>query len=234
MKFAPQFPRDMSGQYSIMLKEHSKNTGEHVIFRVHNLHIICLVLLISFYLHAEPRLPQSQENNIISYDAGSTLLWGVGATLVPLTYIFLPVTYARKLSDSWAFSQFTMYRFEHYDNPKNTWHKFHELFVLPGIRYSFDGQFAQGLYLSMHLGGGFGLGPNLKFASLNAHSEFGYNFPTIYKNAFLSLNFGLLSHFIVMSTKPHHRSYSWSESNFIGKISHLLTPLGFVNIGVSF
>lgn len=197
--------------------------------------VLFLIIFGATNLYSEQNSSNSDEKkNTISYNAGSTLLWGVGATAVPLTYIFVPITYTRKINNSWSFAQFLMYRFEHYENPSNTWHNFHELFALPGVRYSFSGEYEKGLFLSAHLGAGFGLGPNLKFASLNAYSEIGYIFPNIYKDLYISLNVGLLYSYILSSSAPDHPAYSWSKSNFIAKLSHILTPLGVASIGWKF
>ena len=195
---------------------------------------ILFAILQSTSLSSEPDSSDKEANNSLSYNAGSTLLWGVGGTFVPLTYIFIPITYTRKINNAWSFAQFLLYRHEHYNSPTNSWHKFHELFVLPGARYSFSGEYEKGLYLSMHIGGGLGIGPNLNFTSLNVYPEIGYIFSNIYKDLYISLNLGFLYSYILSSSSPNHPAYSWSDNNIIGIMSHVLTPIGVASIGLKF
>jgi hypothetical protein len=197
-------------------------------------YVIFSFSLLSARLNAEAHALTEEKENTISYNVGSTLLWGIGATFVPLTYIFIPITYTRKINSSWSFAQFLLYRFEHYTNPSMDWHKFHEIFILPGLRYNFSQEYENGLYLSVHVGGGLGVGPNLSFKSLNAYSEIGYIIPNIYKDLYCSINLGFLYSHILSSSSPNHPSYSWSKSNLIAKLSHIITPIGMVSVGLKF
>ena len=101
-----------------------------------------------------------------AYNFSSTILWQLGATTLaanPLVYYFFPFTYTRAISNRIAYSQFIMYRYEHYknissENPYSLWRRFHEIYILPGLR--FKPKYNQhGKYVAFYAGFGRGIGP---------------------------------------------------------------------------
>ena len=123
-----------------------------------------------------------------------------------------------------------MYRYENYKHlPESIWHTFHEIYILSGLRFSPNTNY--GTYFAFYAGFGGGKGPNLEIRTMNFMLEIGYVAKPFYKQLFLSFNFALLF------SGPLHQDpvrYTWDQFSVIGVMSHMITPLFGLNIGLEF
>ena len=196
--------------------------------------LLLFLLLIPF----DNALAQPKKNSITCHGTAAAL-WGLGAATLaakPLAYYFFPFTYVCKINKHVAYTQFVMYRYEHYrDLPKesiyNIWRQFHEFYFLPGLRYSPHQDPQQGTYFSFHAGFGGGKGPNLEIWTINFMPEVGYVAQPFYKQLYWSFNCALL---FSAPLQQVPRRYTWDQFSVIGVLSHMITPLFGVNIGLVF
>ena len=171
----------------------------------------------------------------ITYHVTTTVLWGAGATLLipsPLAYCFFPLTYTYKINKQLTYSQFVMYRYENYrERPQSIWHNFHEIYVLPGVRFQPDPATTYGSYYALHAGLGGGVSDNFSLLTMNFMPEVGYACEPFCKGLFMTWNFSLLC-CIPLYQNPVR--YSWEKANFLFILSHMITPIAGLNIGWEF
>ena len=194
-----------------------------------------LLLCLTSTALAQNLTPRKEQ--AITYYGSSTLLWQWGATMAPhpLHYYFFPFTYTRAISQELAYTHFIMYRYENYyahpPEPFKIWCKFHEIYILPGLRCSLQHDTNSGGYFSLHAGFGRGVGPNFSLWTMNFMPEVGYVTKPFYKGLFFSWSFALLF------SGPLHQApvrYTWEQLTAVGIISHMITPLLGLNVGWAF
>jgi len=210
--------------------------------RIATIKIYCFVigLLLLYRQEAYAQVGNHQKQSI-TYNFSATVLWQLGAATLaanPLDYYFFPFTYTRKISDKIAYTQFVMYRYEHYKSIRqgqedrySIWRNFHEFYVLSGLRFYPQDSIRHGKYLAFCAGFGRGLGPNLSLWTMNFMPEVGSAAKPLYKHLFLSWNLGLLF------SAPLHQfptRYTWDQFSTIGIIAHMITPIFGLNMGWTF
>lgn len=196
----------------------------------------CLLLLLLIPFDSLGAHPKQQS---ITYHYSSTVLWGLGAEIcadTSLAYYFFPFTYTREIGRDVTYSQFIMYRYENYrPRPGNSWnriwHQFHEIYILPGVRFKRNADSHHGAYFACHAGLGGGIGNNFSLRTVNIMPEVGYVAKPFHKQLFASFNFSLLFCGPIYQNPP---VYQWDNFTLIGIMAHLLIPLFGLNIGLVF